>query len=445
MEIGALGAMGATRGTGVIAAIGTLDPFGLKGQILDGQYRVDEVVGEGGFGVVYRGHHLGLREPIAVKCLRLPPQLGSPAVEASFVQRFRDESRLYYRLSQGSLHIVRSIAAGTTVSPTMGTTVPYMVLEWLEGRSLAEDLAIRRARGDAGRPLAEVIALLDGAAEGLAFAHEGGVVHRDVNPGNLFLLSSPGLGPRVKVLDFGVAKIMSDHALSLGPRAQTLGSIRMFSPAYAAPEQFDEAFGDVCAASDVYSFALVLVEALRDRPAMDGETIVELAMAARDRARRPTPRHFGLDLGDEVEAVFARALQGDPRQRFATIGPFWRALCVAARTPTAFGSVSTRTAKMQPMSEADAQRRLHPDSSPPAIPASPATPAMTTLAMAGAPPRLPTPLPGPPPAPPENVPPTYEEPLELPRNSGPLVVVGLVVAGLVVVGVVLLLRALRVL
>src|SRR5262245_59737819 len=111
------------------------DPFGLIGQVLDGQFRVDSCVGEGGFSVVYKGHHLGLGEPIAIKCLKLPGSMGTALVE-SFVHRFRDERRLHYRLSQGNLYIARSIASGTTLAPATGALVPYMVLEWLEGRSL---------------------------------------------------------------------------------------------------------------------------------------------------------------------------------------------------------------------------------------------------------------------------------------------------------------------
>src|SRR5580692_11306589 len=119
--------------------------MGLVGQTLDGQYRIDEFVGEGGFSVVYRGFHIGLGEIVAIKCLKLQTsqQLGSAVVE-SFVRRFRDEGRILYRLSQGNLHIVRSIASGTTIAPVTGSLVPYTVLEWLEGHSLAQDFDRRR-------------------------------------------------------------------------------------------------------------------------------------------------------------------------------------------------------------------------------------------------------------------------------------------------------------
>src|SRR5215472_9959109 len=107
------------------------DPFGLTGQVIEAQYRVDEPIGEGGFSVVYKGLHLGLNEPVAIKCLKLQaqPALDSTMIE-SFLNRFRDESRILYRLSQGNLDIVRAISSGSTVSPVLNAFIPYMVLEW---------------------------------------------------------------------------------------------------------------------------------------------------------------------------------------------------------------------------------------------------------------------------------------------------------------------------
>src|SRR5579864_419165 len=227
-----------------------VDPFGLVGQVLDGHFRVDRYVGEGGFSVVYRGTHVGLSEPIAIKCLKLPAALGSALVE-SFVRRFRDESRLHYKLSQGNLHIVRSITSGTMIAPATSALLPYTVLEWLEGRSLAEEFVDRRSRGMRGRSLADVVRMLDSAVDAVAYAHAQGVVHRDLNPGNLFLAQTPA-GIRLKVLDFGVAKVLADSALAMGPAARTLGNVRIFTPAYGAPEQFDESLGAIGPWTDVY-------------------------------------------------------------------------------------------------------------------------------------------------------------------------------------------------
>src|SRR5690606_36651922 len=136
-------------------------------------------------------------------------------------------------------------------------------------------------------------------------AHAQGVVHRDLNPGNLFLASSPQ-GVRMKVLDFGVAKILDDSTLDIA-RVQTVGAIRIFAPAYGAPEQFDDAIGPISAATDVYSFALILLEALRDRCVNDGQHLGDFAARAIDPARRPTPRLLGMSVPDEVEQIFARA------------------------------------------------------------------------------------------------------------------------------------------
>jgi serine/threonine-protein kinase len=313
------------------------DPFGLVGQVLDGQFRVDRFIGEGGFSLVYRGTHLGLSEPIAIKCLKLPAALGSALVE-SFVHRFRDESRLHYKLSQGNLHIVRSIASGTMIAPTTGALVPYTVLEWLDGRSLADEFVDRRTRGLRGRPLVEVVKLLDSAVDAVAYAHAQGVVHRDLNPGNLFLANTAA-GVRLKVLDFGVAKIMTDSAIAMGPTARTVGNVRMFAPAYGAPEQFDESVGAIGPWTDVYALALVALEAFTDRTVMLGEHLGELALKALDPENRPTPRALGLAVGDHVEEVFARAVALSPAGRPQDAGELWGMLKNALTVDGASGQV----------------------------------------------------------------------------------------------------------
>ncbi len=310
------------------------DPFGLVGQVLDGQFRVDAHVGEGGFSIVYRGTHVGLTEPIAIKCLKLPAALGSALVD-SFVRRFRDESRLQYKLSQGNLHIVRSLGSGTTIAPATSALVPYTVLEWLEGRSLAQEFNDRREAGLHGRPLREVVALLDSAIDALAYAHAQGVVHRDLNPGNLFLAKTSA-GTKLKILDFGVAKVLADAAIAIGPTARTVGNVRMFAPAYGAPEQFDDRSGAIGPWTDVYAIALVVLEALADRTVMEGEHLGEFATKALDSSHRPSPRALGISVGDATEKVFVQALALDPSRRPRDAGEFWgmlkNALQVDARS-----------------------------------------------------------------------------------------------------------------
>ena len=127
------------------------DPFGLAGQLLDGQYRVERAIGEGGFSVVYRGMHQGLGEPIAIKCLKLNASLDTEVDRELHAPLPRRGAPRSTASGQGNLDIVRVIISGTTVSPATGALVPYMVLEWLEGKSLAADFKARRAEEAAGQ------------------------------------------------------------------------------------------------------------------------------------------------------------------------------------------------------------------------------------------------------------------------------------------------------
>jgi serine/threonine protein kinase len=410
------------------------DPIGLVGQVLDGQFHVDAYVGEGGFSSVYKGTSVGLNEPIAVKCLKLPASLGSALVE-NFVQRFRDESRIHYKLSQGNLHIARSIASGTTIAPATGALVPYTVLEWLEGRSLAEDLADRRQQRLSGRSLAEVVKLLDTGVDALAYAHSQGVVHRDLNPGNLFLARTPA-GIKLKVLDFGVAKILADSALATGPAVRTMGNVRMFAPAYGAPEQFDENVGPIGPWTDVYALALVTLEALRDRTVMDGEHLGEFAARALDPRSRPTPRDLGIAVGDQVEELLARAVALDPGQRPGDAGQFWGMLKHALRVDgEAAEAPRIEEKRFQLASPHPSTLRLagRPGGAEPALPASSAAttapipalvrPAATQPRALSAPPAASGPVSVPPP------PPRSHPPMAL------LVVLALLVLGALAAGV----------
>lgn len=294
------------------------DPFGLAGTLLEGQYRVDAIVGEGGFGVVYKGRHLSLEQPIAIKVLK-GLDGGDAAINALVLEKFRAEARLLYKLSQSSLHIVRALDFGAATMPS-GIWAPFMVLEWLDGRSLAEDLAERRARGMRGRSLHEALAILEPVADGLAAAHRQQVAHRDVKPANVFLLTDPG-GPRVKVLDFGIAKIMSE-----GEAAGTKGTFASFTWLYAAPEQLDPRLGGTSLATDVYAFGLLLTELLTDRAPIDERDIVGILKTATNPSRRPTPRTLGANVTDEIEAVCQRALAVDPKKRYANVAELWAAL-----------------------------------------------------------------------------------------------------------------------
>ena len=300
------------------------DPFDLVGDVLDGQFRVDRFAGEGDFTVVYKGHHLGVDAPVAIKCLNVPPTLDVALLEP-FLESFRDGARLHYRLALGNLHIARSIAFGTTMAPRTGQSVPYLVREWLEGCSLAADFEERAKEGLRPRSLREVIGLLDSAAEALAYAHHQGVVHHSINPRNLFVV--PTLEGRiVKVLDFGVAKLLNEHSVSSGTNG-----LRVMFPSYAAPEQLDRRFGTPGAATDVYAMALVIYEALSGSPVVPHNTPVADMLHSFQPGLRPTAQSLGVPISGHVEAVLTRALALEPAVRHGNVGEFWRDLRGAAR------------------------------------------------------------------------------------------------------------------
>src|SRR5258708_30550576 len=142
-------------------------PFDLVGDVLDGQFRVDAFAGEGDLSVVYKGHHLGVDAPVAIKCLNLPATL-DPAHGKPLVDGFKDASRIHYRLARGNLNIAQSIASGTTVAPRTGAVVPYLLREWFDGEALPAELKRRREQHLTGRSVAETMALLEAPVDGVA-------------------------------------------------------------------------------------------------------------------------------------------------------------------------------------------------------------------------------------------------------------------------------------
>jgi len=306
------------------------DPFGWVGSTVAGKYRVDAVVAEGGFGVVYRAQHLGFDSRVALKCLKLPAQL-SGAERDQFLDAFVAEGKLLHQLSRETVGIVQALDVGAETSPN-GTWTPYLVLEWLEGTPLDADLSARAVARIPRRTFAEALALLEPAARALGIAHDRGIVHRDIKPQNLFIATIGGRTV-VKVVDFGIAKVMTEMGSTRAFQA-TGASLQAFTPQYGAPEQFDRVrYGATGPWTDVFALALVLVEVLSGKPALDGGDTTQFFISSVHPERRPTPRQLGVALPDAVEAVMIRAVAVDPRQRFDSASAFWDALEAATRSP----------------------------------------------------------------------------------------------------------------
>ncbi len=304
------------------------DSLGLLGSTIAEKYAVESVVGEGGFAIVYRATHLLWKRPVAVKVFKA---LGDVAAEqrAALLEEFIREGALLAELSERSAAIVQARDVGMLTTPR-GEQVPYMVLEWLEGRSLESVIADERARALAPRSVEQAVRLLEPAAEALALAHAKGIAHRDVKPANVFVLGDPRSdAATVKLLDFGIAKVVQDAQKMAGSFAKTSGQVTSFTPAYGAPEQFTRTHGATGPWTDVFALALVVVEVLTQRDPLDGDDFMQLAFSSSDPSRRPTPRARGANVSDAVEAVLAKALAVKPPERFQNAGEMWNALRAA--------------------------------------------------------------------------------------------------------------------
>ncbi|WP_438015063.1 bifunctional serine/threonine-protein kinase/formylglycine-generating enzyme family protein [Sorangium sp. So ce315] len=305
------------------------DPFGLAGQTIEGKYRVAAVVGDGGFGVVYRGIHEGFGELIAIKCLKLPTSLDAAERDA-LLETLRGEGRILHRLSRATSGIVQALDVGAFTTHA-GVWVPYLVLEWLEGQTLGQHLRERREHGHAGMSIPDALQLLAPAARALAVAHAHKVAHRDVKPANLFLTVVGGVRT-LKVLDFGIAKVLADHPTFTEALAATRQGPSAFTPRYGAPEQFNKARGATGPWTDVFALALIFVELVSGQRALEGDDPTQLYIASADPAVRPTLRARGLpDAPEAIERVLDKALSIEPKHRFTSAGEFWDALTAAAR------------------------------------------------------------------------------------------------------------------
>src|SRR6478609_3935541 len=314
------------------------DVFGIVGSVIASVYHVESVVAEGGFGVVYRAHHGGFRAPVALKLLKVPTQ--DAEQQAAFLELFRSEAELLFRLSASLPTVVRALHVDAFTSKD-GRFVPYLVLEWLEGMTLEALIAERRRANLPPVSLRKLVRLLTPVARALERAHnftgpEGriSIVHRDLKPENLFVAQVAG-EEVLKILDFGIAKVKSVASQVAGRVSQDGSSALAFTPAYGAPEQWaPRHYGQTGPWTDVWGLSLCLVEVMLGRTVIEGEPATMMGIAL-DPKRRPTPRSEGIDVPDAVEAVFSRALSLDPRARQKHAGIFWNELVAALDQPAA--------------------------------------------------------------------------------------------------------------
>jgi eukaryotic-like serine/threonine-protein kinase len=347
------------------------DVFRIVGSIIAGTYQVEQVVAEGGFAVVYRAHHAGFSAPVAMKCLKVPQQLSAER-QSAFLLQFRAEAELLFQLSASIPNVVRPLHVDA-VTTADGTFVPYMVLEWLEGQTLEEIVERRINEGRQPLTVRKLARMLTPIARALERAHNFrgpsgpvSIVHRDLKPDNIFIAHVAG-EEVPKILDFGIGKAKSVASQVAGRESQTDGGVSSFTPAYGAPEQWlPKRFGQTGPWTDVWGLALTMVEVMAARPIIDGDQAAMMGTAL-DGRRRPTPRTEGVEVSDEVEEVFERALALDPRERQPDAGVFWDELLEALGEKTA----RPRDARQERGSVPREERLLVPSSLPPPVAGAP--------------------------------------------------------------------------
>ncbi len=320
-----------------------LDPFKLVHTIIANRYLVEEVVGEGGFSIVYRATHLIWKRRVAIKVFNAKGVV-SPAERDALGSAFVKEGAVLSELSEHSSAICQARDTSTHVTAE-GEPVLYMVLEWLDGESLETVLLRERERGERPRSIAEVVRLFEPVVEGLAYAHRKNIAHRDVKPANIFVIGDARGEYTVKLLDFGIAKVVQDLQRATGSFNQTQGVVSSFTPAYGAPEQFSRTHGATGPWTDVFALALIFTELMTQEAPLRGDDLTQLAFCSMDPKRRPTPRAYGMEISDSLEAVLRRALAVAPDERFRSTGEFWDALRGAlAMEPMRVAADSSRTA-----------------------------------------------------------------------------------------------------
>ncbi len=309
-------------------------------RVLSGRYRIDELVGRGGMASVYRGYDLTLGRAIAIKVLKR-----DLADDAAFRTRFRLEAQAASRMANPT--IVRVFDAGEeTERDPDGSThpVPYIVMELVEGALLKDVI-------DAGPvPEADAVRYVDGILEALEYSHRAGVVHRDIKPGNVMITDAG----QIKVMDFGIARAVSDSSSTVADTTAILGTAAYFSPEQAKGEAVD-------GRADLYSTGVVLFELLTGRAPFRGESPV--AVAYQHVSETPdAPSELNPEVSRALDAVVLRALAKDPFQRYQTAEQFRSALAAAvggaAPSKRQLGALTTELYGANPRQAAETARSL---------------------------------------------------------------------------------------
>ncbi|MFO0666140.1 MAG: protein kinase [Polyangiaceae bacterium] len=292
-----------------------------EGDVLDGKYRIDKILGQGGMGMVVAATNTRLNQKVAIKFL-LPEALEHPDI----VARFGREGEVAAKL-QGQ-HVVRIIDVHE-----MPDGRPYIVMEHLSGEDLEHALDRLGCL-----PPDEAVHYLLQACEALAEAHSKGIIHRDLKPANLFLAKQPDRRSIVKILDFGISKVTGD-AKNLTRTATAMGT-----PFYMSPEQLMNA-KDVDARSDIWALGVIFFELLTGVRPFEGSSMPEI-VAHILRNERPTMRELRSSLPDICDDIATKCLQNDRNLRYATVEELANSLALVSGDEDTFAESTARIGRL---------------------------------------------------------------------------------------------------
>ncbi|MFI6485360.1 Stk1 family PASTA domain-containing Ser/Thr kinase [Nonomuraea sp. NPDC050663] len=259
-------------------------------RLLGGRYELDGVVGRGGMAEVYRARDIRLDRIVAIKTLR-----SDLARDHTFQARFRREAQ-----SAASLNHPAVVAVYDTGEDLAeGAPVPYIVMEYVDGRTLRDLL-----RQDRHLMPERASELVDGILRALDYSHRGGIVHRDIKPANVMITRNGD----VKVMDFGIARAMADSAATMTQTAQVIGTAQYLSPEQARGERVD-------ARSDIYSTGCVFYELLTGQPPFTGDSPVAIAYQ-HVREEPIPPSQINPEIPRWADAIVLKAMAKDPAHRY---------------------------------------------------------------------------------------------------------------------------------
>ena len=267
-------------------------PMSVQGSVLGDRYRLDEIIGRGGMAEVWRARDVRLDRDVAVKRLRV-----DLATDPMFQARFRREAQSAAGLNHSK--IVAVYDTGEAEDPNTQISVPFIVMELIEGHTLKDVLR------DGRKILPErALEFVQGTLEALGYSHRAGIIHRDIKPANV-MLTTNGV---VKVMDFGIARAVSDTSATMTQTAAVIGTAQYLSPEQARGETVDNR-------SDIYSAGCLLYELLVGRPPFIGDSPVSVAYQ-HVRELPVAPSELDPEITQDMDAIVLKSLAKDPADRY---------------------------------------------------------------------------------------------------------------------------------